>query len=144
VTLPHYANLARHNKFQLGLGETLSVELAPFSIKVLIVAPGSFKTEGIYSQRFFTSNLIPAYDDLRNTTKKGFGAVPGTQKGDPDKAMEAVVDVVKGEGKAQGRPWPLYLALGDDAGEDIRLKTTKLLKHVDEWGDVIRSVSFDT
>jgi hypothetical protein len=127
-----------------GLGETLSVELAPFSIKVLIVAPGSFKTEGIYGQRFFTSNSIPAYDNLRNITEKRFGAVPGTQKGDPCKAMETVVDVVKGEGKAKGRPWPLYLALGDDADEDIRHKSNRLLKHVDEWGDVIRGVNFDT
>jgi hypothetical protein len=131
-------------KFKSGLGETLSVELAPFSIKVLIVAPGSFKTEGIYGQAFFTSNSIPAYDDLRNTTMQCFGVDAVTQKGDPDKAMEAVVDVVRGEGKAKGRPWPLYLALGDDADEGIRQKSTKLLKHVDEWGDVIRSVNFDT
>jgi len=59
---------------------------------------------------------------------------------DPDKAMEAVVDVVKGEGKAKGRPWPLYLALGDDADEGIRQKSTTLLRHVDEWRDVIKSV----
>ena len=71
------------------------------------------------------------------------GAVAGTQKGDPEKAMEAVVDVVKGEGKAKGRSWPLYLALGDDADEGIRQKSAKLLKHVDEWGDVIKSVNFD-
>jgi hypothetical protein len=127
-----------------GLGETLSIELAQFSIKVLIVAPGSFRTEGIYGQPFFTSNAIPVYDDLRNITMQRFGAVAGTQKGDPDKAMEVVVDVVNGEGKAKGRPWPLYLALGDDAHEDIRQKSTKLLKHVDEWGDVVRSVNFDT
>jgi hypothetical protein len=57
--------------------------------------------------------------------------------------MEVVVDVVRGEGKAKGKPWPLYLALGDDAGEAIRQKSTKLLQHVDQWGDVIGSVSFD-
>ena len=133
-----------HKKYKSGLGETLSVELAPFSIKVLIVAPGSFKTEGIYGHKFFTSNSIPAYDELRDIAMKRFSAVAGTQKGDPNKAMEAVVDVVKGEGKAKGRPWPLYLALGDDADEGIRQKSTKLLRHVDEWGDVVRSVNFDT
>jgi len=125
------------------LGETLSVELAPFAIKVLIVSPGAFKTEGIYRQSFFTSNSIPAYDELRNLAMERFSAVPGTQKGDPDKAMETVVDVVKGEGKAKGRRWPLYLALGDDAEEGIRQKSNKLLRHVDEWRDVIKSVNFD-
>lgn len=128
---------------EAGLGETLSVELSTFSIKVLIVVPGSFRTEGIYGQPFFKANPIPVYDDLRNVTMQSFGAVPGTQPGDPDKAMEVVVDVVRSEGRARGRPWPLYLALGDDADEGIRQKSTKLLRHVDEWGDVIRSVSFE-
>jgi len=125
------------------LGETLSVELAQFSIKVLIVAPGAFKTEGIYGQNFFESNPIPEYDELRSIRKQSFGAIPGTQKGDPDKAMEVVVDVVNGEGKAKGRPWPLYLALGDDADAGIRQRSTTLLKHIDEWGDVIRTVNFE-
>jgi len=125
------------------IGETLSVELAPFSIKVLIVAPGSFRTEGIYGQTFFTSNPIPAYDDLREITIQRFGSIAGSQKGDPDKAMEVVVDVVRGEGKAKGRPWPLYLALGDDADANIRQRSMSLLKHVDQWGDIIKSVNFD-
>jgi len=72
-----------------------------------------------------------------------FGAVAGSQKGDPDKAMEVVVDVVRGEGIAKGRPWPLYLVLGDDADADVRQRSTNLLKHVDQWGDVIKSVNFD-
>jgi len=126
------------------IGETLAVEVAQFSIKVLIVEPGAFKTEGINSQKFFTSNPIAAYNDMRRTATEEFGSIYGTQKGDPNKAMEAVVDVVRGEGKAKGRPWPLYLALGDDADEGIRQKSAKLLKHVDEWGDVIKSVNFDT
>jgi hypothetical protein len=69
--------------------------------------------------------------------------VAGSQKGDPDKAMEVVVDVVRGEGKAKGRPWPLYLALGEDADANIRQRSMNLLKHVDQWGDVIKSVNFD-
>jgi len=53
------------------------------------------------------------------------------------------VDVVRGEGKAKGRPWPLYLALGDDADANIRQRSMNLLKHMDQWGDVIKSVNFD-
>jgi len=80
---------------------------------------------------------------MRKMATESFAAIAGTQKGDPVKAMEAVVDVVRGEGKAEGRPWPLYLALGDDADECIRQKSARLLQHVDEWGDVIKSVSFE-
>lgn len=106
--------------------------------------PGAFRTEGIYGQTFYTANPIPENDSLRAASMKAFAAVPGAQKGDPNKAMEALVDVVRGEGAARGRPWPLYLTLGDDAEEGIKAKCGKLLKHLDEWKDVTRSVSFDT
>jgi len=126
------------------LGETLAVELAPSGIKVLIVEPGAFKTEGIYGQTYFTTNPVPENDEIRAASIKLFASVAGTQKGDPDKAMEAVVDVVRGEGAAKGRPWPLYLALGDDAEAGIREKCGKLLQHLEEWGDVTRGVSFES
>ena len=44
---------------------------------------------------------------------------PPSSKGDPDKAMEAVVDVVKGQGVANGKPWPFYLFLGEEAYRDV-------------------------
>ncbi|KAG1874809.1 hypothetical protein F4604DRAFT_1680714 [Suillus subluteus] len=70
-----------------------------------------------------------------------YGAIPGRQPGDPMKAMKFVVDVVRGEGVAVGREWPLYLALGEDAERDIRNKCMMMLKHLDEWQDVIRDVN---
>jgi NAD(P)-dependent dehydrogenase (short-subunit alcohol dehydrogenase family) len=126
------------------LGETLAVELAPFGIKVLIVEPGAFRTEGIYGQTYFTANPIPENDAMRAASMKVYASTGGTQNGDPDKAMEAVVDVVRGEGVAEGRPWPLYLALGDDAEEGIREKCAKLLQHLNDWGDVTRSMRFES
>ncbi|KAJ8582665.1 hypothetical protein M405DRAFT_749909, partial [Rhizopogon salebrosus TDB-379] len=65
----------------------------------------------------------------------------GKQPGDPMKAMKVVVDIVRGEGVAVGREWPLYLVLGEDAERDVRNKCTKILKHLDEWQDVIRDVN---
>lgn len=117
--------------------------MAQFNIKVLIVAPGAFRTEGIYGQTFLESNPIPAYDGVRTATGSKFKSGAGKEKGDPNKAMEAVVDVVRGEGKAKGRPWPLYLVLGNDAEAGIREKTGKLLMHLDEWSDVVQGVEFD-
>lgn len=125
------------------LTETLTLELAPYNIRVLLVEPGAFMTEGIYGQPFFTSNPIPAYDDMRAASKARFASVPGTEKGDPTKAMQVVVDVVRGEGVAKGRPWPGYLVLGEDAENDVRTKCSKVLKVLDEWVDVARGVNFD-
>lgn len=124
------------------LTETLALELGP-KIRVLLVAPGGFRTEGIYGQPFYTGNLIPYYDDLREATVARIGAVPGTQPGDPDKAMEAVVDVVRGEGVAKGRQCPRCLVLGEDAEQDVRTKSRKILDVLDEWKDVTCGVSYD-
>lgn len=88
-------------------------------------------------------NPLPAYDTMRNASKTRFASVSGTEKGDPNKAVEAIVDVVRGEGVAKGRPWPGYLVLGEDAEIDVRTKCKKVLDVLDEWVDVARDVNFD-
>ncbi|KAG1874810.1 hypothetical protein F4604DRAFT_721095 [Suillus subluteus] len=124
------------------MGETLAAELAPFNIRVLIVEPGAFRTENICSNKFDTwTNPIPDYDETRTKAEARHEATPGNQPGDPMKAMKFVVDVVRGEGVAAGREWPLYLVLGEDAERDVRNKCMMMLKHLDEWQDVIRDVN---
>ena len=90
------------------MGETLAVELATLNIRVLIVEPGSFRTEGIYTNPFDVSNPIPDYEEQRADSLMTYNALDGKQPGDPVKAMNAVVDVVRGEGVAAGREWPLW------------------------------------
>lgn len=46
------------------MGETLAVELAPLNVRVLIVEPGSFRTEGIYGNSF-VCNAIPHCEEQR-------------------------------------------------------------------------------
>ncbi|KAF7980838.1 hypothetical protein HWV62_36476 [Athelia sp. TMB] len=121
------------------LGETLAVELVPFGVKVLIVEPGAFRTEGMLTAPFYKANPIPDYDRMRKETEEDMKAVPGNQPGDPAKAMEVLVDVVRGEGVAKGRPMPLYLPLGTDAEAAIRGKCATMTAVLDEWQDVIRS-----
>jgi NAD(P)-dependent dehydrogenase (short-subunit alcohol dehydrogenase family) len=127
----------------IALTEALALELAQFNIKTLLVEPGAFRTEGIYGQPYFTENPLPAYDIMRHISKTRFAAVSGTEKGDPNKAVEAIVDVVRGEGVAKGRPWPGYLILGEDAEVDVRTKCKKVSDVLDQWADVARGVSFD-
>jgi len=125
------------------LAETFSVELAPFNIRVLLVAPGSFRTEGIFQQKFYADNRISAYDSIHEKARDGFAATAGVQKGDPEKAMEVVVDVVRGEGVAKGRAWPFYLVLGEDADQNVDDKCNKVLGVLKKWRDVARRVNFD-
>ncbi|KAG6831013.1 hypothetical protein H0H92_013200 [Tricholoma furcatifolium] len=119
--------------------ETLAVEVAQFNIRVLLVAPGSFRTEGIYGQSYHSTNPIAAYDTLRDTSLARFNSIAGTEKGDPCKAMEVVVDIVRGEGVASGRPWPGLIVLGEDAERDVRDKCGKTLKTLDEWKETVAS-----
>lgn len=122
----------------------MSVELAPFGVKVLLVAPGAFRTEGIYGGQFPKDNLIPAYDTMREASIKRFHSIAGTEKGDPDKAMELLVDVVRGEGQAAGRPWPFYLVLGEDAAANARSRANKVIKDIEGWEDLTgKAVQFE-
>ncbi|TFK70269.1 NAD(P)-binding protein [Pluteus cervinus] len=124
--------------------ENLAVELASFNIRVLLVAPGSFRTEGILGQSYHLSNQIADYDALRQASHARFKSIPGTEKGDPDKAMEAVADVVRGEGFATGKPWPDVLILGNDAAADVQAKFQHTLDLLDSWKDVTYNVNFDS
>jgi hypothetical protein len=110
---------------------------------VLNVAPGSFRTEGIYRNGFYDQNKLASYDDIRSAATKRFASVPGTEKGDPTKAMEVLVDVVKGEGVAKDKPWPEVLIIGEDAGFDIREKCERTLRALDGWKAVSASLNLD-
>ena len=109
---------------------------------MVLVEPSAFRTEGMLNNKFFTENPIAEYDELRAACIALFKTLPGTVNGDPDKAAEAIVDVVRGEGVAKGRQWPEYLFLGEGAEEAVRSKCSKALKILDEWVDVTRNVHF--
>lgn len=57
--------------------------------------------------------------------------------------MTAIVDVVRGEGLAKGKPMPLWLLLGKDAEEDLRENVLVRLENLEEWKEVTRSVGVE-
>ncbi|KAJ7883418.1 hypothetical protein B0H14DRAFT_3432874 [Mycena olivaceomarginata] len=74
----------------------------PSAVRVLLVEPGAFRTN-VSAHAYFTQHPIADYDALREASAARFGSLLGTEPGDPARAMEAVVDVVRGEGRARGR-----------------------------------------
>ncbi len=125
--------------------EALSTEIAQFGIHILIAQPGAHRTDVITSSRsnILQDKRIPDYETMREGGLARYANQNGKQPGDPHKAMEALVDVVRGEGKAAGRPLPLWLVLGKDAEEDLRQSCVERLKNLDEWQDITRSTSVD-
>ncbi|KAF7303812.1 UBR-type domain-containing protein [Mycena indigotica] len=123
------------------LAEGLTAELSQFNIRVLLVEPGAFRTN-VARHGIKLDNPIADYDDMRAVSKARFGSLQGSEPGDPSKAMEIVVDIVREEGCAKGRPWPGRIALGPDCERDIRAKVEQELKMLDDWQDVVRSTNF--
>ena len=55
------------------------------------------------------------------------------------KGVQRIVDVVKGENDASGKPWPSSLPLGSDAVSIIRKKCEDTLRELKTWDDFAKS-----
>ncbi len=87
---------------------------------------------------------VSSYDGLRAAAAERFKALAGKERGDPVKAMELLVDVVRGEGQAAGREWPLWLFMGKDAYRDVRNKCDRVLKNLAAWEDLSTNLEYDS
>lgn len=123
--------------------ETLASEVAQFSIRVLIIEPAAFRTGALISNPMYTGNPLPAYDAMGAAAIDRYKWTQENVTGDPAKAMEAVVDVVRGEGKAAGRSWSLYLVLGDVGVSGVTEKCDTIKNVVERWRDVSTGLDLD-
>ncbi|GFF58473.1 uncharacterized oxidoreductase YusZ [Aspergillus udagawae] len=114
--------------------EALSQETASLGLKTLLVEPGQFRTELLSAKNsMFVETRFPEYRELTEASFKTFRDANGKQRGDPQKGVARIIDVVKGENAAEGKEWPKELALGPDAVAAIRKKCQDTLKKLDEW-----------
>jgi hypothetical protein len=66
----------------------------------------------------------------------------GQQPGDPGKAAEVIVDLIRNEGIAKGKKWPKSLALGPDSYAMIKEELKKASENLEEWKEVTSSTNF--
>ena len=66
----------------------------------------------------------------------GYGA---NHRGDTKKAVELMVDIVRGEGVAAGKKFPRRLAVGAEAVTSLQRKCEEDLRMIKEWGEVMGS-----
>ncbi|KAI1792269.1 NAD-P-binding protein [Ganoderma leucocontextum] len=121
-------------------GETLSAELAQFNVRVLVVSPGTFDTSPRMAVNV-PARPIADYDAAREELRKRLAMRPRIPNmGDPAKGMDALVDVVRGEGKAEekgeGGKIPLWLFLGDDSIAAVKARAETLRGVAEEWKEV--------
>ncbi|KZT05044.1 NAD-P-binding protein [Laetiporus sulphureus 93-53] len=125
------------------ISETLAAELAPFNIRVLLIVPGEFRTPGNGKRPYALNHHVQDYDGAREATIQRLEEHFKHVRGDPAKAMELLVDVVRGEGKAKGRPFPARLLLGDATFKGAKAHCERMKEDMEAWEDVAMDLDFD-
>ena len=110
-----------------GLSEALYKEVSPLGIKVTIIAPSGFRTD--WAGRSANDTKIQI-EDYNATARKNMGDIrnsSGNQPGDPDRAAQAMIQVVESENP------PLRLLLGAGALRGAKLKLEELKNDFENW-----------
>ncbi|KAL8711244.1 MAG: hypothetical protein Q9220_004389 [cf. Caloplaca sp. 1 TL-2023] len=124
--------------------QNLNLELSPFNIRATCIVPGHFRTSiAAPTNAKATLSDHPDYEPLTNQLKDLMGSINDIQIGDPKAGVERILDVVRGEGMAQGREMPSLLPLGSDAVAVVRGRCEEVLQVIKEWEEVSLSTDFD-
>ncbi|KAI8311361.1 hypothetical protein K4K61_012276 [Colletotrichum sp. SAR11_59] len=123
--------------------ETLAQELAILApgLKVLMVEPGYFRTR-VFVKLAHIPLRIPEFAGFNAACVEQGAKIYGTEPGDPEKAVERMVELVRGEGMAAGREVPLRVPLGTDGWGRIKKKCEDMVKICEDWEDVAKSTDW--
>lgn len=90
-----------------------------------------------------TPSHIPDYEEMDKAVAGFIAATHGNQPGDPRKLVERIIDVVKSEGMAAGKPMPQRLPMGRDAMATIVQKCEATLQLCKDWENLITSTDVE-
>ncbi len=119
-----------------GLSESLSKEIAPFGIKVLIVEPGPFRTDWAGRSLKTPKRPIDAYAESAIARRNQIQGYSGSQPGDPVRAAEAIIATVEAPNP------PLRLPLGNFAYDAMRAELEAVRKEYLANEEVGRGADF--
>jgi NAD(P)-dependent dehydrogenase (short-subunit alcohol dehydrogenase family) len=119
-----------------GLSESLSKEVGPLGIKVIIVEPGPFRTDWAGRSLKTPKKLIDAYADTAHMRRREIQGRSGSQAGDPVRASQAIIAAVE-----QEHP-PLRLPLGAVAYEAMGAEIGALRKEHDALEAAARGADY--
>ena len=105
-----------------GFSEALAQEMAAIGVKVTIIEPGPFRTDFLGRSGIIAKREIPDYASALKPVREYFHTNAGKQRGDPAKAVEAIIHV------ADSPNPPLHLLLGAAAWN-------RMLGKLDQWRD---------
>jgi len=119
-----------------GLSESLSKEVAPLGIKVLVVEPGPFRTDWAGRSLKKSSRQIPEYAETAGAFRERIEGGSGKQVGDPIRACEAIIKALESDNM------PLHLVLGAIALERARIKMEQLRNEIDAGEETALSADY--
>jgi NADP-dependent 3-hydroxy acid dehydrogenase YdfG len=119
-----------------GLSEALAGEVAPLGIRVTIIEPGPFRTDFLGRSGVIAKTRIADYDTTAGNMRKYFAENDGKQKGDPLRAVHAMMQVVESPNP------PLRLLLGANALQRLRSKLANWEKQIAAWEQVTLGADF--
>ena len=118
------------------LSESLSQEVAPLGLKVIIVEPGAFRTDWAGRSMVESETQIADYEETAGKRRLATRAASGKQPGDPKKAALAIIEA------AQAEQPPLRLLLGASALKVAYDRLENLKANFDAWAHVTEAVDF--
>lgn len=118
------------------LSDVLRNEVKPLGIDVMILEPGTFRTEFRVSAIENDASQMKAYEQTAGASRKYLKEHPHNQSGDPKKAGEAVYRAVTQEDK----PEVLILGKGMIEAADQTLEDRR--KEIERWRDLSESTDF--
>jgi NADP-dependent 3-hydroxy acid dehydrogenase YdfG len=119
-----------------GISEALAAELAPLGIRVTIIEPGPFRTDFLGRSGVLAKARIVDYDATAGNMRKYFAENDGKQKGDPLRAVQAMMQVVESPNP------PLRLLLGTSALQRLQSKISNWEKEIGTWEKVTVGADF--
>lgn len=118
------------------LSESLSYEVAPLGLRVLIVEPGAFRTEWAGRSMIDSPTVIADYAETAGKRRASTRASSGQQPGDPARAAAAIVAAAEADDP------PLRLLLGASALRVAYGRLDALRANFDAWADTSRGADF--
>jgi NAD(P)-dependent dehydrogenase (short-subunit alcohol dehydrogenase family) len=121
-----------------GWMESLTPEVAPFSIRTMLVEPGFFRTELLTPES--TNYAEPSIEDYAERTEQTvavWNSMNGQQGGDPAKLANALVQLA-----GQDEP-PLRFVAGADAVGTFEQKAKDLLAQADAYRELSSNLAHD-
>jgi len=119
------------SKFALeAIGESLEQQVKPLGIRVTNVEPSGFRTDWAGRSATFTE---PAIEDYRPTAGKNMADIQGysgQQPGDPERAAQAMFDLVRMDNP------PVHLPLGKAAVKGALDKFATIAKEVEQYAHI--------